>query len=194
MANETKTGTIVRSHFVNFGDIIIEEQSSDDPKINKLLKMASKKGLGKGRPDFFIKFNKESGFLIVMECKADKLKHESKNRDQYADYAVDGVLLYASYLSKEFDVLAIAVSGEQPENLRVSHFLHLKRENKSHPIFGEKLLSPEDYVNGYLKSPEKFRQDYDNLLEFTQKLNKKLHTYRLSEIKFPKSLKNSQKS
>ena len=41
--------------------------------------------------------------------------HESKNRNQYKDYSVDGVLLYSSYLVKEFDVLAIA-SGQDEEN------------------------------------------------------------------------------
>ncbi len=50
--------------------------------------------------------------IIVVECKASVTQHESQNRKQYGSYAVDGVLLYASFLSKEYDVLAIAVSGD----------------------------------------------------------------------------------
>jgi type I restriction enzyme M protein len=86
-----------------------------------------------------------------------------------------------SYLSKEFDVLAIGVSGETKQNLKVSHFLHLKNERKAIEIFGDKLLTVEDYLSGYLKSPEKFRQDYNTLLDFTKKLNEKLHSYKILE-------------
>jgi type I restriction-modification system DNA methylase subunit len=182
MPNERKTEQIVRTHFETGNDIIkIEEQSSDIPKIDKLLKTASKKGEGKGRPEFIITFNKNNDFLVVVECKADTTKHESINKDKYSEYAVDGALLYASFLSKEYDVLAIAVSGEAQQELKVSHFLHLKGERKAVPMFGDKLLPAQDYLNGYLKSPEKFRQDYNTLLAFTKTLNKKLHTYKIPE-------------
>jgi len=182
MANERKTETIVRQHFNKFLDCIeIEEQRSDNPKIDKLLKSASKKGGGKGYPEFIITYKTNSDLLIVVECKANTTKHESKDRDKYSEYAVDGALLYASYLSKGFDVLAIAISGETKQSLKVSHFLHLKDEKKATPIFGNKLLSAEDYLNGYLKSPEKFRQDYNALLDFTKKLNEKLHAYKILE-------------
>jgi type I restriction enzyme M protein len=111
MVNERKTEIITRQHFSKFlNKINIEEQSSDNPKIDKLLKTASKKGSGKGYPEFIISYKTNPDLLIVIECKADIRKHESKNRDKYSEFAVDGALLYASYLSKSFDVLAIAVS------------------------------------------------------------------------------------
>ena len=182
MVNERKTEIIVRQHFSGFlGLIYIEEQRSDNPKIDKLLKSASKKGGGKGYPEFIISYKTNPDLLIVIECKADITKHESKDRDKYSEFAVDGVLLYASYLSKSFDVLAIAISGETKQSLRVSHFLHLRDEKKAISIFGDKLLSIEDYLNGYLKSPEKFKQDYNSLLDFTKELNDKLHTYKILE-------------
>lgn len=182
MANERKTENIVRSHFEAFSDLIqIEEQVSDQVKIDKLLKTASKKGTGKGKPEFLISFKTHADLLIVIECKANVSKHESPNRDQYVDFAVDGALLYASYLSKDFDVLAIAVSGETKQNLKISHFLHLKGERKATEIFGDHLLSVQDYLQGYLQSPEKFRQDYHALLEFAKRLNEKLHSYKILE-------------
>ncbi|MFH1191924.1 MAG: N-6 DNA methylase, partial [bacterium] len=180
--NERKTESIVRQHFNKFFDnIYIEEQRSDNPKIDKLLKSASKKGGGKGYPEFIISYKINPDLLIVIECKADVTKHESKDRDKYADFSVDGALLYASYLSKSFDVLAIAVSGETKQSLKVSHFLHLRDEKKATPIFGDKFLSVDDYLSGYLKSPEKFRQDYNSLLDFAKQLNEKLHTYKIPE-------------
>jgi hypothetical protein len=182
MANERKTEKIVRSHFEQFNDIVqIEEQTSDNAAINKLLKSASKKGIGKGRPEFLISFFGNSDLLIVVECKANHTKHESSTKDKFAEFAIDGVLLYASYLSKDFDVLAIAVSGETKQQLNISHFLQLKGEKKPVPIFGNKLLSADDYLDGYLKSPEKYRQDYNTLLDFTKQLNETLHSYKILE-------------
>ncbi len=182
MANERKTEIITRDHFSKFLDsIYIEEQRSDNPKIDKLLKSASKKGGGKGYPEFIISYKTNPDLLIVIECKADVTKHESKDHDKYSEFAVDGALLYASYLSKGFDVLAIAVSGETKQSLKISHFLHLRDEKKATPIFSDKFLSVDDYLNGYLKSPEKFRQDYNSLLDFTKQLNEKLHGYKILE-------------
>ncbi|KKQ96818.1 MAG: methyltransferase [Candidatus Levybacteria bacterium RIFCSPLOWO2_12_FULL_39_17] len=182
MTNERKTESIVRSHFEQFKDLVeLEEQASDIPKIDKLLKTASKKGGGKGKPEFLITFKSNSDLLIVIECKADVSKHESKSKDKFSDYAVDGTLLYSSYLSKEFDILAIAVSGEDARHLKISHFLQLKNEKKATSIFGEKLLSAQNYLDGYLKSPEKFRQDYNTLLDFAKHLNEELHSNKIPE-------------
>ncbi len=90
-------------------------------------------------------------------------------------------MLYASFLSKEYDVLAIAVSGEVKKGLKISHFLYLKGASKSAEIFSDKLLTPDNYLSGYLKSPEKFRQDYNSLLEFAKELNEKLHIHKIPE-------------
>jgi type I restriction enzyme M protein len=181
MANERKTENIVRKHFTKFSNITIEEQKSDSPKIDKLLKNASKKGDRHGNPEFIITFKHNPNLIIVIECKSDVKKHESKSKDCYADFSVDGALLYASFLSKEFDVLAIAVSGEKPKEIKISHFLHLKGESSATPIFSNKLLSPQDYVKGYLESPEKFKQDYNSLLAFSKDLNETLHSKKVKE-------------
>lgn len=182
MANERKTEKLTRDHFALYSDYIcIEEQRSDNERIQKYLKSASKKGNGAGFPDFIITYNKYADLIIVIECKADITKHESKDHDKYSEYAVDGVLLYAASLSRGYDVLAIAVSGETKQSLRVSHFLHLQGEKKAIPVFGDALLDVQDYLNGYLKSPAKFRQDYNFLLDFAKRLNDKLHTYKILE-------------
>lgn len=180
--NERKTEDIVRDHFKKYTDqIVLEEQSSDNPKINKLLSTSSKNGLGIGRPEFIIQFRNNPDLLVVVECKFDSVKHESKNRDQYSDFSVDGVLLYSSYLSREYDVLSVAVSGKNQSELKVSHFLQLKGEKRAIEKFSNKLLSVEDYLQGYLKSPEKFRQDYDKLLIFSKELNDRMHTLQIKE-------------
>ena len=183
MASERKTENIVRKHFAHFeNECLIEEQKSDNPKIDKLLKNASKKGGGAGYPEFIISSVKNNpDFIIVVECKANISKHQSSTLDKYDEYAVDGALLYASFLSKEFDVLAIGVSGQNLKELKVSHYLYLKGEKKPVLIFGNKLLDIENYINGYLNSDEKIRQDYDALLDFSRELNLELQHQKIPE-------------
>jgi len=137
MANERKTENIVRKYLTKKGyfdntNIIVEEQKSDYTLIDKSLNNASKKGIGKGYPEFIIRSNDYSDFLIVIECKADPKKHQSLSLDKYSECAVDGVLLYTSFLAKEFDVLAIAISGQNEAELKISQFLQLKGTQKAH--------------------------------------------------------------
>ncbi|MBQ7856219.1 MAG: N-6 DNA methylase [Alistipes sp.] len=182
MRNEIITDNIVRDFFKQYSDdIIIEQQSSSNPSIDKLLRTASKKGDGKGYPDFIIQYQKDKNFIIVIEDKADKRYHESETHKQYDKYAVDGVLLYASFLSKSYDVLAIAISGTNKDDLKISHYLHLKDEPKAFSYFGGTLLSPTNYYNGLNSSEEKKRQDYDKLLDYTRILNTRLHSMKIDE-------------
>jgi len=184
MANERKTENIVRRHFTKFEDSCkIEEQKSENPKINKLLQNASKRGNRAGYPEFIISSNDYPDFLIVIECKAKPSKHESVTRDKYAEYAVDGVLLYSSFLSKEFDVLSIAVSGENKTELKISHFLQLISDHKAKEIFSNQFLDYKSYIKGYLHTPQKLNQDYNKLLEFSKILNDTLHSHKIVESK-----------
>ena len=187
MANESITDDIIRDFFTTNSlykenKVIIEKQSTQTKKIDKLLKNASKSGDGKGYPDFIIQYKENPNLIIVIESKADILKHQSNTFDKFKDYAVDGVLLYSSFLSKEYDVLAIAVSGEDKNRLRVSHFLQLKNTKEAHPIFNEdKLLTLSDYENGYQSDERKFNQDFQELLKYSKTLNDKLHTLKVKE-------------
>ena len=182
--NERKTENFVRNHFNKYlknDNFIIEEQSSDNPRINKLLKIASKSGIGKGYPEFIITFKDNSEFIIVIECKADITKHESKTGKNYKDYAVDGVKLYSSYLSKDFDVLSIAVSGQKKSELKTSHFLQLKNTIGIPNIFDNELLPVDNYLQGYQQDERKFKQEYSELLGYSKKLNDHLHSKKVKE-------------
>jgi hypothetical protein len=173
---------VLKDKFYKDEKIVFEEQLSKDIKVAKLLKNASKSGNGKGYPEFVIQFKENPDFIIVVECKADTKFHESNDRNKYKDYAVDGALLYSSFLSKEFDVLSIAISGERAVGLRISHFLQLKNTDQVHKIFKEeKFLPLEDYLNGYQTDERKFNQDFQELLKYSKTLNDKLHTLKVPE-------------
>lgn len=150
MRNERITEDIVRQHFKSdalFSSIKFEEQKSSNKRIIELLKGKSKSGgAGDGRPEFIISFPTNSNYIIVVECKADVTKHESAKRNTPKDFAVDGVLHYAQALKSEFNVLAIAVSGETIAELCVSHFYWKKNNDSYQELSDKKLLAIDDYL------------------------------------------------
>lgn len=186
--NERKTEDLVeqalraKGYYNGHSDITVEKQRSDTPRVQKLLEKASKQGFGVGRPEFLIRSARHPDFIIVIECKADTQKHASASRDKYAEYAVDGALLYASFLSRDFDVLAIAVSGQDSSILRVSHFFHLKGSNKAidWPA-AQEIVTFDDYYQAFISSDAKFRQDYDALIDYSRGLNNQLQAKKITE-------------
>ena len=183
--NERKTEQIVRKLLEKNGyssddNVLIEEQSSDNPKIDKLLKSASKSGDGKGYPEFIISFHSNPDNLVVIECKADISKHESLDRKKYKDYAVDGVLLYAAYLKDEFNVMAIAVSGETDRELKISHFLWLKQKHIYRDVSDKHILNPESLFGLITEHSKPVREE--ELIKSAIKYNKNLHDYSIPEV------------
>lgn len=184
--NERKTEDIVRSHFKKddlFETLIFEEQRSDISEINRLLKNASKKGHGRGMPEFIITMENERNLLIAIECKADILKHESEKRDKPDGYAVDGVLHYSSFLSKKYDVLSLAVSGVREDNIKVSYFIQRKGKDDPPRVFGNKLITVEDILAGLRQDKAKGDEKLEKLLDYSQVLNGQLHELGLKEYK-----------
>ena len=163
---------------------IVEGEKSANLKINKLLSNASKKGSGKGRPDYIIsKITNNPDLIIICECKAQTKFHESINLDKYGDYAVDGVLLYSSFLSKEYDVLSIAISGESKKDYKISTYLQLKGEIEPRNLKINDVYKFNDYINLYSKDEHKFNQDLSKLLDYSRLLNDHLHSLKIPEDK-----------
>lgn len=190
MANEAKTMNLFRKQlrskgFYNDDSVIVEEQSSANKRINSLLSKASKSEKGNsGRPDFIITSSKYPDFVIVVECKADIKNHVSSSMDSYRDYAVDGALYYADFLSKEFDVVAIGFSGENESLYSLSHYIHLSKEKDYHSLFNDgELLNIDSYYDGLLHSDFKFNQDFNKLLDYTKELNEILQEKKIKESK-----------
>lgn len=185
MANERITENIVRNLLRDKGyydndDIIIEEQASQNPRIDKLLKSASKAGQGKGRPEFIISFKDNPTNIIVIECKANITQHESKDRKQYKDYAVDGVLLYATYLKDDFNVTAIAVSGQNKKEKKISSFIWLKN-HYTYKALEDKIFLKPDELSCLIHRQQKPITE-DELVEKAIEYNALLHRYAIPEV------------
>lgn len=123
MANERVTedmvdGLLRKNGFYDDSDaVIVEKQQSTVEEIRSALAKAGKRGKGgRGYPEFIITAPATPDMVVVIECKADVKNHESAKRDKPVDFAVDGALHYARYLSPNYTTIAIAVSGNQKSN------------------------------------------------------------------------------
>lgn len=184
MPNERKTEDLVRTDLRRLGyyakdnTIRVEEQKSEIEAVKKLLRTASKTSKGGiGSPEFIVSTTENPDFLAIIECKADPAHHESKTHDAPAKYAVDGVLHYARFLSKDFNVIAIAVSGETKSEVEISTFLHVKKADKPRPLTTkhgaaiDELMPWPDYVENATFDPSIQKLRHDELMAFSRELH-----------------------
>ncbi len=178
MANERKTEILTRDMLKRLGyydekNIVIEEQISDNPIIKDCLKKASKSGSGCGKPEYIIQFQ-NTDILMVIECKASTRFHESINKNKYAEYAVDGALLYGKYLSKEYHVISIGISGESIDTLTISNYMWIKGAFSPVSLNLNRLCSKEEYLKIIRATNEKKEYDIKNIKKNTKVIHKVL--------------------
>lgn len=199
--NERKTENIVRDSLRELGyyetdnSIQVEEQKSNIESVRKLLKSASKSGQGGGgAPEFIISSHENPDFLIIVECKASIKDHISETCNSIFQgnsspetpedyikrtqrYAVDGALHYASRLSKDYNVIAIAVSGETKSSAVTTNYLITKGSSKIKPLLTkenqniDKLISWKDYIEHATFDPSIQRMRFDELMMFARDLH-----------------------
>lgn len=206
----------MRNHFKELGyytednSIVVEEQKSSSDIIRKLLKIASKSGRGgQGAPEFIVNQVLSPDILLVVECKADNKDHASTYLDKILSgsqllesesegikriqrYAADGVLHYAKSLTKEFNVIALAVSGETKSSLKVSTYLYSKGSNSptrlttkdKKPI--DSILSWDDYVVHATFDPKIQKLRLEELMNFASDLHEFMREHaKLTESQKP---------
>ena len=187
MANEKITESFVRDHFKNdplYNILKFEEQKSGNRKIAELLQTASKTGKqGKGFPEFIVTFpTQNSNYIIVIECKSEVKKHQSNGFNKPKDFAVDGVLHYAKILSKEYEVIAIAVSGQNSRELLVSSYRFSMGKSEPTELKDKTLLSINDYIKFF--NNEHFSESLKevNIIQKAIALNESFHAYSITEL------------
>ncbi|MFZ2969718.1 MAG: SAM-dependent DNA methyltransferase, partial [Minisyncoccia bacterium] len=188
--NEKITENIVRKKlealgYYKNGNISIDEQIIQNPFVKKLLLSKNKTGKGKGKPEFLISNSENADYLIVIECKADAQYHKSLTQDRFASHAIDGVLLYASCLSKAYNVIAIAVSGQNEKELKIDTFLHPKgaqfatplKDTSEKPVPIKEIVEWKDYIR-YAQYDENLAAARKNdLSRFSRDLHNYLRDY-----------------
>lgn len=143
-----------------FGYVFPQGDVSSIGKIEKLLKLAGGKpkecdlndfsqgGKGKGKPEYVITFNDDIHTIIVIECKNTAKMHSSDKLNRPGAYAVDGVLYYAKFLKREYNVIAVAISGTNVDNMKVDTFYWTQGQDTYTKLEKAKdiILEPQNYV------------------------------------------------
>ncbi|WP_215405236.1 N-6 DNA methylase [Janthinobacterium sp. JC611] len=199
--NERKTENLVRNslmalnYYDEEGTIAVEEQKSNSDAVRKLLKAASKSGKGGiGAPEFIISDIVTPDIIVIFECKADVKDHASSRIDELIEgidlsetdvdavkriqrFAADGALHYARHLSKEFNVIAVAVSGETKSSMKVSTYLHTKGAPRPSPLVTKdgksinNIIGWSDYVEHATFDPKVQKLRFGELMSFAGELH-----------------------
>lgn len=200
--NERNTENLVRDalrgldYYDPENSIGVEEQKSVIEAVKRLLKGGSKsRGGGSGYPEFLVSNAKTPDFLIVFECKASAADHESplasrvlsgaplEEDDEAAAkrlqrFAVDGALHYASLLAKEYNVIAVAVSGETRASAKISAYLHAKGAARPKALLSKtddrpiaQILPWHDFVDHAVFDPAVRQTRLADLMAFARDLH-----------------------
>ncbi len=188
MANERETEEIVRSNFKEdplFNVIKLEEQRSNIPGIKECLSKASKNKTGKpGYPEFIISIPSLPNNLIIVECKANPAFHGDPNGDflNPKEYAIDGVIHYAKFLTPKYNVISIAVSGSEEVGVKVSSFYH---EKGSEPLSvtqeDTEFLNIYSYMSKFNGETVARNIESEEITKIAIDLNKELNDYSIPE-------------
>lgn len=184
MTNERITEDFVRDHFKNdplFSAIKLDEQKPSAAKAKRCLANASKNLTGKGgSPEFVISFPALPDDIIVVECKADAKFHKSNLGDNPAGYAVDGVLHYSAFLSQEYNVISIAVSGDALGKLKISTF-YQKMGQPDVSEEGSTLLDVFSYISRFKGETQAQNIESAEITKTAIDLNRELNDYSIVE-------------
>lgn len=110
--------------------------------ITDVFAKASKKQTlkSKGTPDYMV-LKEQSNIIIIIECKGSIDNHSNLSNveeykthgygaaDETENYAINGALWYASFLSDNYDVVAIGISGQSIHECKVTSFVWPKGGN-----------------------------------------------------------------
>lgn len=143
-----------------FGYVFPQGDVSSVDKIEKLLKLAGGKpkecelydfsqgGKGKAKPEYIITFNEDIHTILVVECKNTAKKHSTERLNRPSGYAVDGVLYYAKFLKQDYNVIAIAISGTNVNNMKVDTFYWVQGQDTYTKLEKAKdiILEPQNYL------------------------------------------------
>ncbi|CZV21031.1 SAM-dependent DNA methyltransferase [Escherichia coli] len=199
VANERITENLVRDtlRVLGYGTVsnetIVEEQKSQIAEVNKMLRGASKTGgKGMGAPEFIVSSFSAPDFLIIFECKALTKQHESPMRNRPVEFAVDGVLHYAKALSKSFNVIAVAASGQNESELKISNFLwpkgsvEYKSLTNEHGVEINSIIPFDDYIKHGSFDPIVSRNRHEDLMAFSRELHEFMRDHaKLTESEKP---------
>jgi hypothetical protein len=200
VANERITENLVRDNLRELGfyeksnGVRIEEQKSTIESIRRALTAASKSGGGGiGAPEFIITNPTQPDFVMIIECKAEVKNHASPTTSvmigpptdetpedrakRVTRFAVDGAVHYAHHLSKEHNVIAVAVSGQTLTDCQISTYLQTRGSAVAKPLitkggaFISAIIPWSDYIDHAIYDPAVQAVRTGDLMAFSRELH-----------------------
>lgn len=147
-------------------------KKSSNKIINDVLSQSSKKKTGQqGFPEYLILDDIEK-IVIVIENKKDVKKHifEDGIEEKVDEYAVNGTLWYAKFLKEKFDVIAIAISGNTKELLKIDTFAWRKEKETFTNLNLDSIKDIKTYRN-IIKKSISTSSSKNPIMELNEKAN-----------------------
>ena len=147
--NILRAKNYIDGNFKNINsEVKVWAKKASNDLINELLSTASKNKEGnQGYPEYII-YDEKHDLIIVIENKKDTNKHIYSNvGEKVKDYAVNGVLWYAKKLKDNYNIVAIAISGNNIEELIIDTYAWKKSAETFTNLNLHEILEIENYRN-----------------------------------------------
>lgn len=123
--NMLRTQNYIDGNFNSINkNVSVWAKKAEHAIIDNILSTASKSQTGnKGYPEFII-FDQNNNLVIIIENKKDSKYHiyEKDIGQRVSEYAVNGALWYASFLKDQYNTIAIGISGNTIEALKIDTY------------------------------------------------------------------------
>lgn len=110
----------------------------------------TKGGKGQAQPEFIAIFSNDKDTIFICECKKEAKFFQSENLNKPKKYALDGVIYYAKFLQKYFNVIALAVAGTDINKIKTRALYFPKSlQNYDENVFDRTkdiILTPLNYI------------------------------------------------
>lgn len=155
MSGEKRYRTMVREFLHRCGyyedtRAIIEENTTSDEGIRRLLSVIPPELSQKRYPDFILRLRDRKELLIVLETREGRGAAQMNPNE-------DGTMLYSAALAQAYDVLTVVVRETESGLYKIEHFFQRCRERFYRRVFGNKMLTLTEYLEGLERAQKERR-------------------------------------
>lgn len=155
MSGEKRYRTMVRDFLRGCGyyedaRTIIEENTTSDEGIRRLLSVIPPELSQKRYPDFILRLRDRRDLLIVLETREGRGAAQMNPNE-------DGTMLYSAALAQEYDVLTVVVRETESGLYKIEHFFQRCKDRFYRRVFGNKMLTLTEYLDGLNRAQKERR-------------------------------------
>lgn len=129
---------------------IIEENTTSDEGIRRLLSVIPPELSQKRYPDFILRIRDRRELLIVLETREGRGAAQMNPNE-------DGTMIYSAALAQAYDVLTVAVRESESGLYKIEHFFQRCKDRFYRKVFGDKILTLAEYLEGLDRAQKEHR-------------------------------------